>query len=262
MKTIRKRQACLVAALIFAVSVAAQAQNAAEKVLVGTTKVTVVAEYRDHEKLPTPTEILVHHFDVPGEVITIDHSPAAHILSHDPIAHIKGDTGKEEDPANVANHVRASFSKTLVSSLTKTGVPTREVSLDANEPPSIGSLIIRGNFTTIKQGNKAARMMIGLGRGASDVQADVIVSLITPNGPVLLAEFEVDSVSGKKPGAVETMGIGSAATSVAASGGTDGKATVQGDSSRLAAAAAREVESRMIAQGWISAAPGAAKDAQ
>jgi hypothetical protein len=248
--------------MIFAISGTAQAQNAAEKVLVGSTKIIVVAEYKDHEKLPTPTEIVVHDFDVPGEVITIDHSPAAHILSHDPIAHIKGDTGKEEDPANVANQVQASFSKTLVSSLTKTGLRTRKVPLDANEPPSIGSLIIRGNFTTVKQGNKTARMMIGLGRGASDVQADVIVSLITANGPVLLTEFKVDSASGKEPGAVETMGIGSAATSVAASGGTDGKATVQGDTSRLAATVAKEIKSRMIAQGWISAAPGAAKDAQ
>lgn len=115
----------------------------------------------------------------------------------------------------------------------------------------MGSLIVRGNFTTIKQGNKTARMMVGLGRGASDVQAHVMISLLTESGPILLSEFKVDAASGKKPGAVETMGVGSVATSAAAGAATDGKSSVEGDTARIANAVAKEMNTIMTTQGWI-----------
>jgi hypothetical protein len=78
-------------------------------------------------------------------------------------------------------------------------------------------------------------MMIGFGRGASDVQTDLVVSLTTSNGPVTVSEFNLNSKSGKKPGAAATMGAGAAAgASVGAAGATYHKATVEGDASRMA----------------------------
>jgi hypothetical protein len=61
----------------------------------------------------------------------------------------------------------------------------------------LGRSSIRGNFTTIKQDNKTSRLMIDLGRWASDVQAHVLISLITGTGPLLLSGFNVDAASGK-----------------------------------------------------------------
>jgi len=130
--------------------------------------------------------------------------------------------------------------------------PVTESALGANPEATVGSLIIRGNFTTIKQGNKTARMMIGLGRGASDVQAHVLMTLITADGPILLREFNIDTTSGKKPGAVETLGVGSLAAGAAAGAATDGKSTVKGDTSRLANAVAKQLKQIITAQGWIS----------
>jgi hypothetical protein len=46
--------------------------------------------------------------------------------------------------------------------------------------------------------------MIGLGRGASDVQAHVLISLITGTGPLFFGEFNVT-----------TMGVGSVAAGAA-----------------------------------------------
>jgi uncharacterized membrane protein len=96
-----------------------------------------------------------------------------------------------------------------------------------------------------------ARMMIGFGRGASDVKAHVIVSLNAPSSPVLPAEFDIESESGKKPGAAATMGVGSAAAGVGTSTATDSKASVEGDTTRMAKAVATEIEDLMVAQQWI-----------
>jgi hypothetical protein len=96
-------------------------------------------------------------------------------------------------------------------------------------------------------------MMIGLGRGASDVKAHVIVSLATSVAPVTIAEFDITSESGKKPGAAATMGAGSVAAGAAAGGSTDNKATVEGDTIRMAKAVAKEIENIMAKQDWIAA---------
>jgi len=246
---------CAVSIVVVAMLVAsvAVAQNKAEKLLVGDTKVTVIAGYKGEAKLAAPAKIVVHDFDVPSEIITVDHSPASHILSNSPIARMKGDAGQEEDPAAIAKKVQTAFSKTLLNDLKKTSIPSSASALGANPEEPVGSLIVRGNFTTIKQGNKTTRMMVGLGRGASDVQAHVVISLLTDNGPILLSEFKVDAASGKKPGAVETMGVGSLATSAAAGAATDGKSSVEGDTARIANAVAKEMNTIMAAQGWIPA---------
>lgn len=237
--------------IVLSLQSGAHAQNTAEKILVGDSKVTVIAGYSGKDKLPSPSKIVLHDFDVPSEIITIDHSAAANILGNGPLARRRGTAGQDQDPAAVAQSVQSQFSETLLSNLQKTPIPITRSPLGANPDEPAGTLIIRGDFTTVQQGNKTARIMIGLGRGASDVQAHVIISLLTPTGPLLLSEFDVNSASGKKPGAAATMGIGSAATGVAASGGTDHKATVEGDTSRLANAVAKEVRNIMTAQQWL-----------
>jgi hypothetical protein len=254
------RQAAVFTVLL-AIHSAGRGQNAAQKILAGDTKVTVISEYKGKDKLPAPTQIIIHDFDVPSEIITIDRSPAAHLFANSPIARRKGDAGEDEDPAAVARKVQAAFSKRLLSDLKTTSIPAEVTPLGANPDMPVDTLNVRGDFTTVKQGNKTARIMIGLGRGASDVQAHVMISLLTANGPLLLSEFNVSSASGKKPGAVETMGVGSAAGSVAASGAVDGKATVEGDTSRIANAVAKELRNIMAAQQWIPG-PGAEKQTE
>jgi Domain of unknown function (DUF4410) len=227
------------------------AQNTAEKILVGDAKVTMIHSYSGEDKLPKPARAVIYDFDVPSEVITIDNSAAAHILNHDPIAHMKGDAGGESDPVAVAAKVQAAFSKRLVRELKKTSIPTSSAALGAGPDSTVNALTVQGDFTAVEQADKSARMMIGFRRGASDVKADVVVSLITEGNPITLAEFDLDSESGKKPGAA-TVGVGSAATSVGASGTTDNKASVEGDTSRMAKAVATEIEVILVAQQWIA----------
>jgi hypothetical protein len=245
----------IVVAVMLAVGAATlHAQNAAKKFLDGEAKVTMLNSYTG-EPLAKPTETVVYDFVLPGDAIAMDNSPAARLLGHGPISQLKGDPN-DSTPANVAANVQAAFSKTLVNELKKTPVPEPRVAKSGAEVP-VNALMVHGDFTKVNEGDKTKRMIIGLGRGASDVKAHVVVAMMTKDGPVKVAEFDMDSKSGKKPGAAATMGVGSAAmaaASVAMNGATDGKSTAEGDASRMAKAVAKEIESVMTTQGWVAPA--------
>jgi hypothetical protein len=239
------------------------AQNEVQKVMVGDAKVSVLQSYDGKDKLAKPTQILVYNLDVSPDTIAMDHSHVAHVLDNGPISRMKGNAGQESNPDAVAEKVQQTFSKTLVKELQKTSIPTSAVDPAGEQEAAVNTLTIHGDFTAINQGNEGARMMIGFGRGASDVKAHVVVSLATANGPVTVSEFDLNSASGKKPGAAATMGAGAAAgASVGAAGATDHKATVEGDASRMAKAVAKQVQSVMVAQQWIAPPAPPAKPQQ
>src|ERR1700744_2374294 len=165
---------------LLAASLSSFAQNTAEKILVGDTKVTMIHSYSGADKLPKPPLVTVYDFDVPSAVITIDKSVEAHILNNSPIARLKGDAGQESDPAAVAAKVQAAFSKRLMKELRKTSVPVTSGTSGAALDSPMDGLTVRGNFIAVRQANMGARMMIGFGRGASDVKAHVVITLTTP----------------------------------------------------------------------------------
>jgi hypothetical protein len=155
--------------------------------------------------------------------------------------------------------VQSSFTDTLIKELQKTSVPVRQVT-SANEVAPANALVVQGKFTLINEGNRTKRIMVGFGRGASDVEAHTTVSLTTDKQPVVLSEFNLQSPSGKKPGAVVGMGAGAAASGVASSAGTgvavgsagQESASIESDAERMAREVARQIEQRMAAQNWIA----------
>jgi Domain of unknown function (DUF4410) len=230
------------------------AQSAPLKLLVGNTKVETISTW-EGTNLPRPERIVIRGFDVRPDTITMDNSAAAKLLGPGIVGRLKGET-PDTTPTQAADHVSTAFTKTLMKELTKTSIPAAsETGAPSATLPD--TLLIEGSFTTIDEGNKSKRMIIGFGRGASDVRAHVTVSLYTGTKWVVLKDFNVDSASGKKPGAAATMGFGSAAAgigSAAASGATggDNKETVEGDASRMAKAVARQIETVMTARQWVA----------
>jgi hypothetical protein len=230
------------------------AQNAAKKLLVGDTKVEIVAKYQGDAQ-PKPDKVLIHDFDVPPDVISLDDSPAARLHRR------RAAAAAASSPEAVARQLQASFSKALVRELQQASVPAEAVA-GADAPPPPHSLSVKGEFTAINQGNKTKRVLIGFGKGASDVQAHVTVSLATEQEPIVLLEFNVKSQSGKKPGAAATVGAGaatmgtvsapSAAAGVGAGGVLDRTATVEADASRMAKGVAKQIAELMTSQPWAS----------
>ncbi|HEV3455773.1 MAG TPA: DUF4410 domain-containing protein [Thermoanaerobaculia bacterium] len=249
----------ILAGLAF-LAVAVNAENTAKKLLVGDTKVEVLAKYQG-DALPKPGKALIYDFAVPPDVISVDQSPAAKLHR------TKGqEQGTEPgSPEAVAQQVQASFTKALLGELKQASVAAeRAAGGDAPAPPP--TLLVQGEFTAIHEGNKTKRVLIGFGKGASDVQAHVTVSLTTDQPqPTVLLEFNVKSQSGKKPGAAATVGAGaatlgtvsagSAAAGVAAGGVVDRAATVQADASRMAKGVAKQIAALMKSQTWAAPQP-------
>jgi len=256
-RTAAVRAVAVIAWSVAGMAAVLSAENVAKKVLVGEAKVEVVAKYQG-DPLPKPEHVLAYDFAVSPEVISIDESPAARLHRRRAAAEAAS------SPEAVARQVQAAFSKELVKELQQASVPAAAVT-EADSSPPPRSLQVKGEFTAIDQGNKTKRVLIGFGKGASDVQAHVTVSLVTEQEPVTLLEFNVKSQSGKKPGAAATVGAGaatmgtvsapSAAAGVGAGGVLDRAATVEADASRMAKTVAKQIAQLMTSQPWAATEP-------
>jgi hypothetical protein len=231
----------------------AMAQNSAGNVLTGDVKAKVVKRYSGPQALPKPDKILVHDFTVPAGDITTDKSAAGQL--HRAIMQRHG-VDEDSSPEVLAQRVQAAFTKSLTAELKKVNVPTVNISgqkMSAAEGAmSESDLVVDGEFVAIKEGDETKRIMVGFGRGASDIKTHVTVSSVTQgHPPTVVLELNLSSESGKKPGAVATMGIGSLAVGAAAGGVGDRKSTVEADASRMAKLVAKQLEAFMADQRWI-----------
>jgi hypothetical protein len=240
-----------------------QAQNAAKRLLFGDTQVEILSKYQG-DALPKPEKLLIYDFAVPADVISVDESAAAR-LNRQRRRTVGADSNAS--PEAVAKQVQASFSKSLLKELQQASVQAAAAGAaagtDTAAPPH--TLLVQGEFTAINEGSKTKRILLGFGKGASDVKAHVTVSLTSEQQPVPILEFNVRSKSGKKPGAAATVGAGaatlgtvsagSAAAGVAAGGALDRASTVEADASRMAKGVAKQIAELMKSQPWASPQP-------
>jgi hypothetical protein len=219
--------------------------------LSGKTETIFIASYQGTDPLPKPRKIVVYDFAVPSDCIAMDDSVSAQMHRR---RMMRRGADADYSPGAVARQVQAAFSMTLVGALLKAQVSAeRPASLYESVPAH--TVVVRGEFVAVDEGNRSKRVIIGFGRGASSVQTRVVVLLTTETVPILLAEFYLKSESGKKPGAAVGLGVGSAPTVVvgAATGDIgDRKASVEADAARMARQVAKEIMNVMIARGWIS----------
>lgn len=224
----------------------AMAQNSAGNILTGEVKANVLQRYSASDPLPKPDSVLISDFTVPVGDITIDESVAGEL--HRRLMLLQG-VDEDSSPEVLAQRVQTVFAETLASELKKANIPAQDMS--AAEPAMSGSdLVVSGEFMAINEGDKAKRIMIGFGRGASDIKTHVTVSSVTQGHSTVALEFNLSSESGKKPGAAATGGVG--AIAVAAASGGDRNSTVEADAARMAKLVAKQLEAFMAEQKWIS----------
>jgi hypothetical protein len=230
----------------------AMAQNSAGNILSGDAKADVLKRYSGPDALSKPDKILIHDFAVPAGGITTDESIAGRL--HRTILLRRG-VDEDSSPEALAKQVQAAFAKALADELKKENIRTVNIpghKMSPDEGVVSGSdLVVDGEFISIKEGDETKRIMIGFGRGASDIKTHVTVSLVTKGQQTVVLEFNLSSESGKKPGAVATMGVGSLAVGAAAGGVSDRKSTVEADASRMAKLVAKQIEAFMANQKWL-----------
>ena len=226
----------------------ATAGNSVGNILTGEAKVEIIKSYTGSELLPKPEMVVINDFVVPAEAVTTDESVAAQL--HRKMMLRRG-SDEDSAPEILTQLVQAGFAQALASELKKVNVQSQRA-YDGGGAFIGSRLIVDGEFLAINEGDKSKRIMIGFGRGASDIRAHVIVSSLSKDQRTVVLEFNLRSDSGKKPGAVATMGAGSLAVGAAAGGVGDKKATVQADASRMGKAVAKQIEGFMIGQKWMS----------
>src|SRR5262249_42402702 len=233
------------------------AQNSSGNILSGDVKTKVTKRYSGTATLPKPENVVIHEFALPVGATQTDKSPAGRLHRDIKLRH-----GVQEDssPEALARQVQVAFVKSLGGELEKVNITTVNVPVQEGSQAEIAEsgshLVIDGKFDAINEGDETKRILIGLGRGASEVKAHVTVSSVTQGHETTVLELELSSESGKKPGAA--LGMGSVAIGAAAGGASDRKSTVEADASRMAKLVAKQLEAFMADQRWISNPPKAA----
>ena len=222
------------------------------------TKVTQVSE--DSAALPQPVQVLVYDFAVSADEVQLDKGLSAEWQQ-------KYDD-EMSGPARTADEIRVGHSvanavaQELVEKIRSYGLQAQRAF--AYTPVGEDSLVIRGVFLSIDEGNRTERVAIGFGAGRTEVQADVQVYELTPAGMQHVETLQGSGGSNDKPGMLEMMGIGALthhlATATVVSGTLSAAGemtfeTVQADGKRLADKIAADLGEYFVSQGWVN--PGA-----
>lgn len=207
--------------------------------------------------LPRPAVVYVRDFVVAPADVALDSGRIARLRR----AFSGSDDGSQQQAA--AQGVVDALSDTLVADITKMGLTARRISADTVLPAGENAALVDGNIVSIDEGNRAKRVVIGFGAGASKVDAKVALTYLAPAAEQRLAEFQASGNSGSAPGMAATMGAGAAvgaastATSAVASGGVQTvretqSATVSHDADNIGAKIAEALRPIFTQQGWIA----------
>ena len=216
------------------------------------TQVETESEY-GRGRLPRPDRVLVYDFAVtPGEV-RLDRGLSAELAQA-----AKGDPRSVEE-LETGRKVADVLAEHLVRHIRDLGLPAQRAS--GAHPTQGTNLLIEGQILSIDEGNRTARVVIGLGAGRSDVETAIQVIDASPQGEQVVESFRTKAKSGRKPGMTETMGVGAAAGNLAASavastvlaGASETfGANVEADARRTAKEVAKKLGDFFVEQGWTT----------
>jgi hypothetical protein len=211
--------------------------------------------------LPRPDRILVYDFAVSPDEVKLDEGLAAEIKQR-----YEGDqyTNRTPQELKVGHTVAYVVAAELVKKIQSDGLWAERA---MGNPTHRGkTLIIKGQFLTIDEGNRAERVAIGFAAGRTDVQADVQIYELTAGGEQQVETLNASGESASKPGMAEMMAVGVLThhllTSTLVSGTVAGVSeakfdTVEDDGRRMADKIAANLGQYFVSQGWIP--PGAVK---
>jgi len=206
-------------------------------------------------QLPRPDLILVYDFAVSPEEVKLDTGLSAELMQKYQEHEGMSRTAEE---IKVGHKVADAVAEELVKKIRSYGLSAERA---FGLPQGKGKvLMVKGQFLSIDEGNRTERVAIGLGAGRTDVQANVQVYELTPQGMKQVDDMRGTAKSGGKPGMAEMMGVGAIAghllTSTVVSGAVAGgsemtSATVEADGKRLADNIAQELGKFFVGQDWI-----------
>ena len=206
-------------------------------------------------QLARPDLVLVYDFAVSPDEVKLDTGLSAELMEKYQQHQGQSVTAQE---LKLGHKVAETVANELVNKIRSYGVWAER---GFGYPYGRGKvLMVKGQFVTIDQGNRTERVAIGLGAGRTDVQVNVQLYELTPQGMQQVDTLRGDAKSGYKPGMAEMMGVGAIAghllVSTVVSGGLAAGsemtvATVEADGKRLADKVAYDIGQFFIMQAWI-----------
>ena len=209
----------------------------------------------DLTQLPRPDLILIYDFAVSPDEVKLDTGLSAELMQK--YEKYKGASPTAQE-IKLGHKVADAVAEELVKKIRTYGLWAER---GFGYPYGKGKvLMVKGQFVSIDQGNRTERVAVGLGAGRSDVQANVQVYELTPQGMQEVDTLRGTAKSGYKPGMAEMMGVGAIAghllVSTVVSGTVAGatemtSATVESDGKRLADKIAVDLGNFFVNQAWI-----------
>lgn len=197
--------------------------------------------------MPQPDFILVKNLAVDPAAVRKDKSMAA--LLNDGVK----DAKPNEVERKIGEKVAKAFTDRLVKDLNDLGI--KAFKYDGKKRPTDKTLVIKGTFLRIDQGNRVARVLIGFGIGGERVDAKLGA---WQNGEQV-AMGTLRAKASKKPGIAVPIGVGAAAgtviTSSAVSGGSavvsEYMTAVEGRAAKAADKVASTIAKAYVERGWL-----------
>ena len=128
--------------------------------------------------------------------------------------------GDPSERVTLGREVQSALTKTLVAKLREKGIHAQRALRGGR--PFLDSLLLKGQFLSIDEGDAMGRTVIGFGRGAKELRIAVQAYQMTATGPRQLVEGTGTSKGGKRPGmlvpVVGGAALGTAAPSAVVSG--------------------------------------------
>jgi len=215
----------------------------------GRTQVNTLVTYPGG--LSRPDRVLIYDFALKPDDVLTDGTIGKRLF------HVLEGESKTEEELKVGTAVAYALSEKLVKEIRDLGLPTERAT--GISPPSGNTLLIKGQFLSIHEGNRLRRLVIGLGVGGTEVKTLVQVYEETAAGRRLVEEFDTTAKSSRKPGMAGPMGVGAAAGRAAASAALSGglgvatahRQSVEADAQRTAREVARRLAHFFASQGWL-----------
>jgi hypothetical protein len=226
--------------------------------LAGCAPTSVQETMQSYASEPRPDRILIYDFAVSPDEVKLDTGLSAELM--DRYKHLQSGSARTAQELKIGHTVANVVAAELVKQIQSYGLWAERA---MGYPVSKGkTLIVKGQFLSIDEGNRTERVVIGFGAGRTDVQANVQVYEMTAEGQKEVESLRASGESGAKPGMAEMMGIGAlthhllASTLVSGSLSTAGELkfeTVESDGRRLGDKIAAQLGQYFVSQGWIPA---------
>lgn len=167
--------------------------------------------------------------------------------------------GDASERLKVAQDVQAAFTAVLVKKLNDKGVYARRATDQTR--PALNSLVLRGQFIRVNEGDAMSRTVVGFGAGKSELQIAIQVYQMTPTGLRQLTASEAEATGSKGPGMLVPVtagaALGNAVRSVVISGGirafSELSAAIKGNVDRLSEELSERAVQFYIDRGWLDA---------